>query len=344
MDQRLSPPKRVASFPHVPFPSLGYDTLATEPQSQMDCPDKELRFVQFPHPGWEHEPDDPNGKGRSWHKTYRKLENGECVWNSHKRKFMRLRGGQWIDEEWCKHIDDLYAWGEWEPESILVPGFNPPKDDPLAPRYLWDPYWVRKKDYSGLHNTDPFIFGERFLYSNCYQPRIRRLRALAPGSLIMFGSCKQDGGEWKWMLDTVFVVRDSFPYDPRNPRPDLEGKVSETFLEVTGGPLSSNPLPPDVEKFRLYRGVTPDEHEEFGGMFSFFPAKPAGDHSAFRRPFIKLPQSFFTSGNLQSPRITEVDRLCELRELWDSIVAQVRAAGLVLGTHTDLPPERPEEP
>ena len=318
--------------------------MTHSPQSQMDCPDNKLCFVQLPHPRWEHEPDDRrNGKVKSWHKL-------TC---RHRRKFMQLRGGEWIDEGGRKHTRDLYVWGEWEAESIVVRRFNPPKDDLLSPRYLWDPYWVRKKDYSGLHNTDPFIFGDRLLCSNCYQQRIKKLRVLAPGSLIVFGSCKKDDGEWKWMLDTVLVVRDSFLYDPRNPRLDLEGKVSETFLEVTGGPLSFNP--PGPEKFRLYRGVTPNdlkqanEREQFGGMFSFFPAKPVGDHSAFRRPFIKLPGCFFTRGNLQSPRITEVDRLCEsrkeLRKLWwDPIVEQVHAAGLVLGTHAGLPPERPEGP
>ena len=288
-------------------------------------------FVQLPHPGPEPEPDTV-----SWNRAG----------NPHKRKFMRLRGGEWIDEKDCKHTGDLlYAWGEWEPESIIVPDFKSPNGDPFAPKYLWDPYWIRRKDYSGLHNTDPFIFGNCFLYSNCRQ-NLKSLRSLAPGSLIVFGSCQ--GG--KWVLDTVFVVQGGTRFNPRKSREDLHGKdkVSDTFLEVTGGPLSSessNCSPAEncspADELQLYYGATPDEREKFDGMFSFFPAKQAGDNSAFSRPPIELPKYFFTINNCQAARRTEVDNLCELSKQWNSIVEQVHKAGLVLGTHADLPPEGP---
>ena len=308
---------------------------------RQGCP--ELHFVQFPHPKWEHEPDDRNGKLRSWHNTHRTGRDGEDAWNPHKRQFMRLKGGEWIDEKWCKHADNLCAWGEWEPESIIIPDFKPPDNHPLTPQYLWNPYWVRRTSYSGLHNTDPFIFGDHFLYSNCYQISFPGMKKLAPGSLIVFGSSTEQNGEWKWMLDTVFVVRDSFLYDPRDPRKDLEGKVSDTFLEVVGGPLSSNPSEiKDGERFRLYRGVTPDEREQFGGMFSFFPAKLAGNKSGFRRPFIRLPgdYDYLNPTRFRSPSGVNRDISHDkLRELWDLIVTQVRSEGLVLGTHADLPPE-----
>ena len=163
---------------------------------QQGCPIVR-RFIQFPHPGPEHEPDDPNGKVKSW--SERHDLNGRAL--DHKRKFMRLRGGEWIDREGRKHKGDLDAWGEWEPESNLISGFNP-EDDQL-PKYLWELYWIRKKHHTDLHNTDPFIFGDCFLFSNCKQRKHGKktaLQNLAPGSLIIFGSRKGGRGYWTQCL------------------------------------------------------------------------------------------------------------------------------------------------
>ena len=92
-------------------------------------------FVQFPHPGGEHRPD----------------RNGKVGWNEyhrpHKRKFMRLRG-EWVDADGNRQPDDLHAWGEWEPESEIVPDFVPPDSDPHAPRHLWRPYWIPRNTYT----------------------------------------------------------------------------------------------------------------------------------------------------------------------------------------------------
>ena len=115
-------------------------------------------FIQFPHPGGEHRP----ARGAqviSWNERYRNHKQ-----NPHKRKFMRLRG-EWTDEDGTNSgRSDLWAWGEWEPESDLICELNVPEDDSRSPypRYLWDPYYVIPKNgYEGLHNTDPFIFGNR---------------------------------------------------------------------------------------------------------------------------------------------------------------------------------------
>ena len=187
-------------------------------------------FVQFPHPGGEHEPD--RGGKVGWNKLHR----------PHKRKFMRLRA-EWIDENGNRHSGDLHAWGEWEPESEVIPDFVPQDSDPHAPRHLWRPYWIPRNTYRGLHNTDPFIFGERFLYSNCGQaaPSKAGLKRLGEGSVIAFGSGKMVGGKRKWVLDTVLVIKDSIAFDPLDPRGALAGNVPDAFLSVTGGPLADDP-------------------------------------------------------------------------------------------------------
>ncbi len=205
----------------------------------------------------------------------------------------------------------------------------------------------------GLHNTDPFIFGDRILYSNCRQPSSSRLRSLDRGSVIAFGSSKTG----QWLLDTVLVVADSVDYSPAWARSDLAGLVPETFLDVTGGPLQDNsgdaactPAPkrpsscggrvsrdPDAT-LRLYRGAIPADPVH--GMFSFFPAMPAGGDEGFPRPGVELPQSYFNrrvrQGHKQSCDLAEQ----ELVQLWESLAAQVHDAGLVLGTRAALPERR----
>jgi hypothetical protein len=61
---------------------------------------------------------------------------------------------------------------------------GPPGD----PHWLHEPYWEVPRHRLHLQNTDPLVFGDRFLYSNCRQGRNRKLRELAPGSLVVFGS------------------------------------------------------------------------------------------------------------------------------------------------------------
>ena len=144
------------------------------------------RFVQFPHPGPEHEPDTHDWK--HWHPTTQ----------PHARKFLQLRGAWWESGNLCR--GDLWTWAEWEPESRLLLRFNDPST--AMPRYLWEPMWIPKQSYEGLHNTDPFIF-DGFYYTDCKQT-LAGLRHLGRGSVIVFGSKRGSN----WVLDTVFVVAD----------------------------------------------------------------------------------------------------------------------------------------
>ncbi len=142
-------------------------------------------FVQFSHPGGEHGPDCMRCGNKAWHPLEKK----------HGRKFMQFPG-KWIGSDDRPHRGELWAWGEWEPESRLIRKLDQPRSNQDYPRFLWQPYYVPKKSYRGLHNTDPFIFGERFLYSNCGQEAKPGLMRLGEGSVIAFGSGKKGvGGE-----------------------------------------------------------------------------------------------------------------------------------------------------
>lgn len=289
-------------------------------------------FVQFSHPGGEHKPD------RDCMKAWLKLEH------DHMRKFMQLRG-QWIDENGNRQTGELHAWGEWEPESEVVARLNPPDGDPRYPRYLWRPFYVPKEDYRGLRNTDPFIFGERFLYSNCGQTK-PGLRCLDRGSVIAFGSGKTIDGEKRWMLDTVLVVSDFVDYDQPKVRTALRGWVPDGFLDVVGGPLAANAAGIDSRtcastdartRLRLYRGAT--HNDRVDGMFSFFPALPPADGDAgFQRPLVDLPSEYFNAAASRGPKGIRRNRESgELRDLWEQLVAQVKESGLVIGTRAELP-------
>ena len=247
------------------------------------------------------------------------------------------------------HSGNLRAWAEWEPESQIIFEFDP-RDG--GPRYLWKPYWVRKNTYRYLHNTDPFIFGDCFLYSNCRQsaPGNRSLKQLGKGSVIAFGSGMRISGQWSWVLDTVFVVKDSFPYNPLSPRRALEGKVPSEFLEVTGGPLAawtgrtrrvsaSTACATTSERLRLYRGATPQHRVD--GMFSFFPAIPADGGSSFSRPVVSLNDVYINPRNLRAAKGAGCNLNTDtIRDLWCSLVTQVRSAGLVPGTRAEMPERR----
>jgi hypothetical protein len=275
-------------------------------------------FIQFSHPGREHEPE--RGGVKTWNKNSR----------SHKRKFLQFVG-EWIEPDARRRTGGMRGWGEWEPESDLIRELHQPGGDPQYPRYLWLPYYITKDDYLGLHNTDPFIFGERFLYSNCGQASKPGLTHLGDGSVIAFGSGKKIKGERRWMLDTVLVVKDSVEYRSPEILKVLDEWAPDAFLLETGGLLT--------DSGRLYRGATPDDPVD--GMFSFFPAIPAGGDSGFPRPLIDLPSKYFNPLSWQSPKGLWHDRTAEeLRGLWDSLVSQVRAKGLVIGTHASLPERR----
>lgn len=285
-------------------------------------------FVQFPHNGEEHAP----------------TEDAHIDWNpnldgfDHRRKFMEFTGS-WIEEDSQVRSGDLWAWGEWEPESRQLDfGKTQSDSEEHAPNFLWQPYWNQPIDYAGLHNTDPYIFGDTFLYSNCRQngPRGKSLRHLAEGSVIAFGSGKTIHGERKWVLDTVFVVRKYVDYVPSKLSDPVEMErlgLSETFAAVTGNMLPGL----GDEQFRLYFGATQEKCVD--GMFSFFPALPASKNRRFARPDINTAGTdFLNPRNWQGLKGASTDRTAqEIKDQWKLLKKEVFEAGLVLGVHAEEP-------
>ena len=111
-----------------------------------------LCFVQFIHPGLEHEPD--SALGRSW--------NVEM----HRRKFLKQSGRSLASLDAAPAASKLVFWGEYEPPTARVKSYAHAVPD--GPRFLFAPAPVPfHPNDPPLMNTDPFVFGERFFYSIC---------------------------------------------------------------------------------------------------------------------------------------------------------------------------------
>lgn len=289
-----------------------------------------LGVVQFPHPGPEHQV----GK------------EGWTSWNlkEHRRKFLSLRG-RYHDLNDQDRVGDFAAWGEWEGPSQLVRRFDrPPKTDALArktePRALVEPVFPGSaRPTAGLQNTDPNIFGDRFRYTLCKQISAGRptmLTRLSPGTLVLFGSnlCGN------FVLDTAFVVSDaSIKHRRTNWLAEVGPQISQCYRAVTMEPMYGDPATPDELEFSLYQGATVSNPVH--GMFSFVPCLPIEDVTTrgFPRPAIDLGE-FTTSKNLQNFKTTAAD-LDAIAKAWQSLVEQVRAAGLCLGLQVHEPDQRP---
>jgi hypothetical protein len=123
----------------------------------------QLVFVQFPHPKSEHE---PLGLEMPW-----------WTGRDHARKFLKADGHYLVDGS--VKSGSFGFWGEWEPQSRVIEDF--PSGIHGWPRRLHEPFWRIPTVRRLRKNTDPMVFGDRFLYSNCRQRQNPKLRRLAPG-------------------------------------------------------------------------------------------------------------------------------------------------------------------
>jgi hypothetical protein len=268
-----------------------------------------LMFVQFPHPGAEHR---PTGESMDWNRR------------DHARKFLRASGEYLLDGR--VRAGPLTFWGEWEPQSRIIARLTDAR--PGLPHWVHEPTWERPRHRTGLKNTDPLVFGDRFLYSNCRQQRNRKLRGLGPGSLVLFGS-KLHG---EFVLDTVFVVDDEstrymLSQADEIPAPDWTRAV---LLEPLKAASDGHAAP-----FRMYQGRRRRTNHD---PFSFVPCMPWRDDGApFARPAIRLGRRWIEPNLAQGAKATPATT-DEIRHLWREIVDQVaERAGLGLGFNLEPP-------
>lgn len=256
-------------------------------------------------------------------------------WNvgDHRRKFL-IASGRYLDAHKRLCAGELVFWGEWEPPSRVECRW--PKSSDRLPRALHRPHWTVPNTTRFRQNTDPWVWGERMLYSNCKQTtsssgQPTSMQRLTRGSVICFGSTI----DHEFCVDTVFVVASAERWVATHAG-DLD--VDEAFITctadsvATGGAKSHHDL-------TLYRGATVDD--PIDGMFSFVPARKADqDTPRFVRPPVRL-DGLINPTNRQSTwgskRPLDVD---SVRNAWRVLREQVIQADLVLAVSLEVPERR----
>ena len=279
-----------------------------------------LAIVQFIHPGKEHGAD----KDR--------IKNWNTLDRPHRRKFI-LSEGTRIEKG--RSINGLIGfWGEWEPPSIVhkIDTTSFSRTLRNGPKYFHTTAFPQSiHRYNGLHDTDPFVFGNRFLYNGCQQHTTggtvdTLLRWLAPGSLILFGSAVDK----RFVLDTALVVKDYKDY-PRGDYNSLEGLVPDMYYGAALHPQSL--VDEAVDSFRLYRG----KNYADDWPFSFVPCVAMERNMlGFARPNIILP-SAITQNLSQGKKITRATE-AQIENAWLSVLRQVEEQGCSAGTKVALSP------
>lgn len=273
-------------------------------------------FVQFPHPGSEHNP-----------------TTDDMPWNVGKprRKFL-ITQGCYVDTADCIQAGELVFWGEWEPPSRIEHRW--PWNGRL-PRALHRPFWTRPAPPGSPHDTDPWVFGGRMLYSYGKQTtgkpvrRATSMQNLVPGSVICFGSTIN--GEF--CTDTVFVVASAERWTAAEA---AAYELEEAFVTCTAEIIVTWGIDAHT-LLTLYRGATIDQ--PIHGMYSFVPAKPAiHPRPRFSRPPVHLP-SLINPSSAQSPwGARRPMPIASVRDAWAAVRDQILAAGLVLATRLTTPP------
>jgi hypothetical protein len=270
----------------------------------------QLAFVQFPHPGSEHRP------------------TGEVMpWNNrdHARKFLRGTG-TYVRDGFA--FDGAFTfWGEWEPPSF-VERYSTASDG--LPQWLHEPVWNEPARRKLLQNTDPLVFGDRFLYSNCRQTSVPSLRALARGSIVVFGSKLGKN----WVVDTVFVVDDQALSYAGGEAASIQS--DDMTRAVLFDRIATNPKT-RRSAFSLYRGRSYADGAD--GPFSFVPCRPyaGGRPPRFSRPALALPPDRLTTNLAQGAKVTPASTT-QLAEMWAEIVEQtVTKPGLAMAVKIDRP-------
>lgn len=311
-------------------------------------------FVQFTHPGGEH--------------TISKGIDVLYPWNykDHKRKFLETTA-QYIDHNNGRQRGEILFWGEWEPESlarVITPSpakgtdlprniHNPLLITNIKGKVITSPYKIDNKGRKLIRqNTDPFVFGDDFYYSICKQASFTSLKNLAPGSIILFGSTiNQNQPNAYFALDTVFVVRESKPYNIQTYDADLKDYITNEYAEIMGFDYLrqninniQNSCFSVNNSYTCYKGAT--YLKRVNNMYSFVPCVISSKYpQGFERikitakdfDNIGLPMpgtGIFTDNLNTTPKINTMD-INNNKKIWDKLRAIVHQQNCLEGVQMD---------
>ena len=312
----------------------------------MTAKDK-LYVVQFMHSGNEF----LMSKCRNTPSPKRLADGSlQVPWSRERNHFRRLvrHDGWYVDKSGNYVNGNLAFWTEWESVTTARP-LGTDKDFFKAhfaheiqcpPIVSGTAHCGKNSNGSyGYQNTDPCVFGDTFKYSNCHQSARGALRRMQPGSLVVFGSYKEDKIRNKdlFCLDTVFVVGDvAIDYSTNNVN---IVQCSDCYKNLTLRRL------PAENNFTFYRGVTCRQNVNLArALFSFTPAKIC-DGACVSRERCVLDNIQSLNQHLRTAVFNNWGRgfypkeavQQEIKDVWNEIVDQVVKQGFVLGVHFDWP-------
>lgn len=320
---------------------------------------KFVGVFQFTHPGSEH----TKGTKLPECGVYFKRWN----WGGHHRKYIRCKADIVDANDSIKKGESVDFWGEWEPESLVVP-LPATDDDKERPNNIHYPVFIKDDtEYEGnnsivkkiieekkkeqkkadrLQNTDPFIFGENFYYTCCKQYQTKRLE---PGSIILFGSTFKDPDRDRYVIDTVFVISEIIEctadgiekYRDRDP---ANGLFYDAVLhKIYYGSGSQDKNKNWSEGNKIIVGASYENRYE--GMYSFFPCHPSTNKKRYKRPVIDSSLHEKISSSLMSQGAYIIQSgIDDTKVFWKNLRDLVLEQGYCLGVKAELPPKRtPEE-
>lgn len=241
--------------------------------------------LEFTHPGCEFIP----GKRRASTRDFifsdktSPARSGVRQWNeleTHRRKFIYSTGSYIEKLGQAPVTGPISFWGEWEAQSWAEELVS---EELKRPKYVHYPFL--DEDYQGKrnHNTDPFVYGDHFWYTNCKQKDGGVASSLADHSIILFGTEFKEG----FRLDTVFVVGKSWRQEEVSAEILNSAPKQLRAVNFEHKNLCSNP---DQHFLRFYRGQSYSEDSMF---FSFVPCKASSDGPLIHdRPLLDPWQKF----------------------------------------------------
>jgi hypothetical protein len=288
-----------------------------------------VQVVQFVHPGFEYR--------RPGHVGGRYLRSGVMSWkpgnSRHDRKFMLTRGSLL---EWGTRQDHRSAgivfWGEWGGPSVFWKLDGSP-GKPMA-GIIHAPFRPTACPSESVQNTDPMVFGDAFIYSNCLQQHYVSLRTLSPGSMILFGRHSRADGQAAFSLDTCLIIDRVEALVPRSFLAQSYG--TDLLADAVLSPLHSEGADDHVT---VYFGRNRERDE--AGPFSFFPARAADRaDSLFPRPRLSPSgrlRGVVSPEKMQGIKVASVS-IVERDAIWEEVASQVTEQGCALGYYAAPPP------
>jgi len=242
----------------------------------------------------------------------RKFGPVHVSWNTettHCRKYIK-RNGKYLESG--KVIEDnIYFWGEYEPESDATFKY---RTSPRAFHHKLYPVRGLVRIPKNALNTDPYVFGNHFKNICCGIRKKNIKNTYEIGDIVIFGKIVEEHYFW---FDTVFVVRNLEPIDyTRNTTQYFNASI-KPYNEAKG-----------FKARYFYKGVSFFENNQH---YSFVPCS-FEEHPA-KKPRIDL-LAFGTTTYYQgfSKRVRPVTFQMER---WKMILKAVKDAGWNIGIQLD---------